>query len=64
MVMILDGGNPWHFAVRGLAFRGLIFMVSVFAGKEDGSIDLQVCLPYKTLEAMSNDPNFMDAVSN
>jgi len=39
-------------------------MVSVFAGKEEGSIDLQVCLPYKTLETISNDPNFMEVVSN
>ncbi|WJX95356.1 shikimate O-hydroxycinnamoyltransferase [Trifolium repens] len=38
--------------------------VSVFAGREEGSIDLQVCLPYKILEAMGNDLQFMDVVSN
>jgi hypothetical protein len=38
--------------------------VSVFAGREEGSIDLQVCLPYKILQAMENDCQFMDVVSN
>ncbi|CAJ2635549.1 unnamed protein product [Trifolium pratense] len=39
-------------------------IVSVFAGIEEGSIDLQVCLPYKILEAMGNDIQFMDVVFN
>lgn len=37
--------------------------VSVFAGVEEGSMDLEVCLPYEILEDMGNDPEFMDAVS-
>jgi hypothetical protein len=39
-------------------------LVNVFAGIEEGSIDLRVCLPYKNLEAMGNDPQFMAIVSN
>lgn len=38
-------------------------MVCAFAGIEEGSIDLQVCLPYKILEAMGNDHEFMDMVN-
>lgn len=37
--------------------------VSVFAGVEEGSMDLEVCLPYEILEDMGNDREFMDAVS-
>jgi hypothetical protein len=48
-------------AVRsGYKINGL---VNVFAGIEEGSIDLQVCLPYEILEAMGSDPQFMDVVS-
>ncbi|RDX61699.1 hypothetical protein CR513_60048, partial [Mucuna pruriens] len=32
------------------------------AGAEEGSIDIQVYLPYEILEAMGNDPFFMDVV--
>ncbi|AES87201.1 HXXXD-type acyl-transferase family protein [Medicago truncatula] len=39
-------------------------LVNVFAGIEEGSIDLQICLPYEILEAMGNDPQFVDVVSN
>ncbi|AES78285.1 putative transferase [Medicago truncatula] len=39
-------------------------LITVFAGIEEGSIDLQVCLPYEILEAMGNDPQFMDVASN
>lgn len=39
-------------------------MITVFAGKEEGSMDFQVCLPHKILEAMGNDHDFMDVVSN
>jgi hypothetical protein len=38
--------------------------VSAFSGIEEGSINLQVCLPYKILEAMGNDHEFMEVVSN
>ncbi|QHO19291.1 hypothetical protein HN873_035494 [Arachis hypogaea] len=37
--------------------------ISVFAGVEEGSIDIEVCLPFEILEALENDPEFMDAVS-
>ncbi|XP_058734655.1 protein ENHANCED PSEUDOMONAS SUSCEPTIBILITY 1-like [Vicia villosa] len=39
-------------------------LVTVFAGVEEGSIDLQLCLPYNILEAMGNDLQLMDLVSN
>lgn len=38
--------------------------ITVFAGAEEGSIDIEVCLPYETLEAMGNDPEFMDVISS
>ncbi|MED6110205.1 hypothetical protein PIB30_040777 [Stylosanthes scabra] len=38
--------------------------ISVFAGVEEGSIDIEVSLPFEILEALENDPEFMDAVSN
>jgi hypothetical protein len=31
----------------------------VFAGVEEGSMDLELCFPYETLEAICNDPEFM-----
>ncbi|KAI9089289.1 hypothetical protein K1719_029568 [Acacia pycnantha] len=37
--------------------------ITVFAGAENGSIDVEVCLSYETLEAMAKDIEFMDAVS-
>ncbi|CAL0318138.1 unnamed protein product [Lupinus luteus] len=33
---------------------------TLFAGAEEGSMDLTVCLPYEALEAIGNDPLFMD----
>jgi hypothetical protein len=39
-------------------------MISVFAGTEEGSMDLEVCLSYETLEEIRNDPEFMEVVSN
>ncbi|AES87199.1 putative shikimate O-hydroxycinnamoyltransferase [Medicago truncatula] len=39
-------------------------LITVFAGIEEGSIDLQVCLSHEILEAMGNDPQFMDVASN
>ncbi|OIW02234.1 hypothetical protein TanjilG_23942 [Lupinus angustifolius] len=36
---------------------------TLFAGAEEGSIDIMVCLPYEVLEAIGNDPHFMDPFS-
>ncbi|KAJ1389107.1 Transferase [Sesbania bispinosa] len=38
--------------------------ITVFAGAEEGSIDIEVCLPYEILDALGNDNEFMDAISN
>ncbi|CAJ2669462.1 unnamed protein product [Trifolium pratense] len=38
--------------------------ISVYPGAEEGSVDIEVCLPYEILEAMENDPEFMGVVSN
>ncbi|CAL0318140.1 unnamed protein product [Lupinus luteus] len=35
----------------------------LFAGPEEGSIDLTLSLPYEVLEAIGNDPHFMDPFS-
>ncbi|KHN18660.1 Putative acetyltransferase [Glycine soja] len=37
--------------------------VTVFAGSKEDSIDIHVSLPYEILEAMGNDPEFVDAIS-
>ncbi|CAK8561137.1 unnamed protein product [Lathyrus sativus] len=37
--------------------------VHVFAGVEEGSMELEVCLSYEILEEMESDPEFMDFVS-
>ncbi|KAK7263156.1 hypothetical protein RJT34_30741 [Clitoria ternatea] len=37
--------------------------LSVFCGAEEGSIDIEVCLPYEILEAMEKDTEFMGAIS-
>ncbi|BBH07779.1 HXXXD-type acyl-transferase family protein [Prunus dulcis] len=34
--------------------------ITVFAGVEEGSIDIEACLLAETLEAMGNDSEFMD----
>ncbi|KAK2407466.1 hypothetical protein QL285_043083 [Trifolium repens] len=39
-------------------------MISVFAGTEEGSMDLEVCLSYETLEEIRKHPEFMEVVSN
>ncbi|OIW02238.1 hypothetical protein TanjilG_15121 [Lupinus angustifolius] len=52
-------GKP--LAVRsGNSMNGI---TTLFAGAEEGSIDLTLCLPYKVLEAIGNDPQFMDPFS-
>ncbi|KAK7331050.1 hypothetical protein VNO77_25260 [Canavalia gladiata] len=38
--------------------------ITVFAGAEEGSIDIEMCFPHEILEAMGNDPHFMDPISN
>jgi len=54
-------GNP--VAVRSGSSNKSNGKISVFAGKEEGSMDFEVCLPYKILEVMGNDPelNMTDA---
>ncbi|BFG38840.1 hypothetical protein CerSpe_251140 [Prunus speciosa] len=37
--------------------------ITVFAGVEEGSIDIEACLLAETLEAMANDSEFMDVVT-
>ncbi|GAU33615.1 hypothetical protein TSUD_359960 [Trifolium subterraneum] len=38
--------------------------ISVVAGGEEGSMDFELCFSYETLEAICNDPEFMEVVSN
>ena len=38
--------------------------VFFFLLAEEGSIDIALDLPYEILEAMGNDPKFMDVVSS
>jgi len=54
----------WGKPVAVRSVNNISGLVVVFAGIEEGSMDLQVCLPHKILEAMGNDPVFMDFVSN
>ncbi|KAL1361122.1 hypothetical protein AAHE18_04G229100 [Arachis hypogaea] len=49
-------------AVRSGAVNKSHGKITVYAGAEDG-VDIEVCLSYEILEAMGNDPGFMDAVS-
>jgi len=37
--------------------------LTVFAGAEEGSIDVEVCLSYEVLEALGNDAEFMVPIS-
>jgi hypothetical protein len=39
-------------------------IICVFAGVEEGSMDLEVCLSRENLEAIENNPEFMDYVSS
>ena len=55
-------GKP--IAVRnGVGLERNIGRVIVLGGAEEGSIDIQVCLPYDILEAMGNDHLPMDAMT-
>ncbi|KAJ1389108.1 Transferase [Sesbania bispinosa] len=38
--------------------------ITVFTGAEEGSVDIEVCLPYEILVDLGNDPEFMHAISN
>ncbi|KAF7828708.1 putative acetyltransferase [Senna tora] len=48
-------------AVRSGAGNKTHGKITVFAGADEGSIDVEVCLSYEILEAMGNDSHFMDA---
>lgn len=50
-------------AVRSGAGNKTYGKITVFAGAEEGSIDVEVCLHSEVLEAMGKDSDFMDAVS-
>ncbi|RHN42257.1 putative omega-hydroxypalmitate O-feruloyl transferase [Medicago truncatula] len=55
-------GKP--IAVRnGVGLKRNIGRVIVLGGEEEGSVDIQVCLPYDILEAMGNDHLSMDAIT-
>ncbi|XP_045786681.1 uncharacterized acetyltransferase At3g50280-like [Trifolium pratense] len=54
-------GKP--IAVRNGVGNKSIGKVTVFAGFEQGSIDVELCLPYDVLEALGNDQLFLDAMS-
>jgi len=54
----------WGKPVAVRSGNNLSGLVAVFAGIEEGSMDIQVCLPHKILEAMGNDSVFMEFVSN
>ncbi|OIW09719.1 hypothetical protein TanjilG_21245 [Lupinus angustifolius] len=36
--------------------------ITVYEGAEKGSIDIELCLPYEILEALGNDPYFMNTI--
>ncbi|KAK7263157.1 hypothetical protein RJT34_30742 [Clitoria ternatea] len=48
-------------AVRSGAANKRNGKVTVFCGAEEGSIDIELCLPYQILEAIGTDPEFMEA---
>ncbi|KEH31450.1 HXXXD-type acyl-transferase family protein [Medicago truncatula] len=55
-------GKP--IAVRnGVGLKRNIGRVIVLGGEEEGSVDIQVCLPYDILEAMGNDHLSMDPIT-
>jgi len=55
-------GKP--IAVRnGVGLNTNIGRIIVLGGAEEGSIDIEVCLPYDILEAIGNDPLSMDAMN-
>jgi len=69
--LLATGGSPW-FDVFGNDFgwgKPVAFRrgganknrrrIIVYAGAEEGSIDIEVCLSYEILEALGNDAEFM-----
>ncbi|KAL5073160.1 hypothetical protein RYX36_012144 [Vicia faba] len=61
---VYDNDFGWGKPVAVRSSNKVNGLVSVFVGVEEGSIDLQLCLPYNILEAMGNDLNFTNVVSN
>ncbi|GMJ04299.1 hypothetical protein like AT5G67150 [Hibiscus trionum] len=51
-------------AVRSGSSNKFDGMLTLFCGAEAGSIDVEVCLFPETLEAIANDEEFMDTVTN
>ncbi|MCH90398.1 putative acetyltransferase [Trifolium medium] len=51
-------------AVRNGGANKVNGKITVFAGAEEGSIDIEVCLSYEVLEALGNDTEFMLPSSN
>ncbi|KAI9089202.1 hypothetical protein K1719_029481 [Acacia pycnantha] len=45
-------------AVRSGAASKANGKLTVFTGAEEGSVDIELCLPFQILETMSNDPHF------
>ncbi|KAK7389111.1 hypothetical protein VNO78_23943 [Psophocarpus tetragonolobus] len=58
---IYDNDFGWGkpVAVRSGGATHLQGRVAVFAGIQEGSVDIEVSLPYHVLEAMGNDPHFL-----
>lgn len=53
-------GRP--IAARGGAGNNFDGKITVSPGVEEGSVDIEACLLYETLQAISNDPEFMEVV--
>ncbi|CAK8561142.1 unnamed protein product [Lathyrus sativus] len=72
---VMIGSSPWFdvygndfgwgkpVGVRNGGTNKRNWKVYVCAGVEEGSMNLEVCLPYENLEAIGNDSEFMDAAS-
>ncbi|CAK8577057.1 unnamed protein product [Lathyrus sativus] len=59
---VYDNDFGWGKPVATRTEKKINGYVSVYMGIEEGSVDLQVCLPYEILEAMGNDHEFMKYV--
>ncbi|XP_038998405.1 uncharacterized acetyltransferase At3g50280-like [Hibiscus syriacus] len=51
-------------AIRGGSSNKVNGMLTLFSGAEAGSIDVEMCLSPETLQAVANDEEFMDTVTN
>ncbi|KAK2410788.1 hypothetical protein QL285_046132 [Trifolium repens] len=58
-----DFGWGKSIVVRNGVGNKSIGKVTLFAGVEEGSIDVELCLPYNVLEALGNDQMFLVAMS-